>query len=359
MDGNSTISPFLSKKITIVSFYFSVLVVLLHSYCVQSFSISASSKGFGKIVYYFQTIICQDLSRCAVPLFFSISGFLFFFGVQRFDQVIKKIKKRFFSLVIPYLLLNVLYTLMEAFLQIVVAGKTVEQFTAGMHSALQFVIRSVFIYQYNVPAWYLFTLILWVALSPIWFFILKRKTISIAALLVFFGLGIVEIFPVPGRENYTLFFFFLGAFMSKYGMKYINSPISKRKIWIPVSLLVFSQSIILFFGFFSMLQAVFVLRFIFEITLAISIWFFADYIIHRLKVKKYYSYSFPIYIFHFIILDIIKLFIIKTSLNNAGSVVCMLSYFVMAALGVVLPILLTKFMNKYAKTVYAVITGGR
>ena len=164
------ISAYLSKKISSVSFFFAILVVMLHSYCVGKLSIE---NGFDEFVYNLQTVICQDLARCAIPTFFAISGFLFFAKVNTIIDVLQGMKRHFFSLAIPFCIVNISYTVLEAIRWIVLRGESVETFLTGCNSIAEFLIRSVFLFHYNVVGWYLFTLMLWSGLTPLLYFVLK------------------------------------------------------------------------------------------------------------------------------------------------------------------------------------------
>ena len=105
----------LSKTITYLRFPLIILVVLLHTIIIDQ-------NCFGKILiphgkYPIFDIILHILQRnigdISVPLFFFISGFLFFYHIENFDIAIykKKILKRIKSLLIPYLLWNTLFFL--------------------------------------------------------------------------------------------------------------------------------------------------------------------------------------------------------------------------------------------------------
>ena len=52
---------------------------------------------------YVQTCI-EKISRIAVPLFFAISGYLFFWNVTTIDEIREKIKKRANTLLIPFVI---------------------------------------------------------------------------------------------------------------------------------------------------------------------------------------------------------------------------------------------------------------
>ncbi len=90
--------------ITALRFPLAVLVVLIHSY--NSVWQGIESGSFPTIPYFCSRI----LPAFAVPLFFAISGYLFFLKSPKFSatQYTDKLKKRFSTLLIPYLLWNVI-----------------------------------------------------------------------------------------------------------------------------------------------------------------------------------------------------------------------------------------------------------
>lgn len=102
----------ISKAITLSRFPLIFLVIVLHSY-------------FAEIDYsqypVFSNITCLlsfVVTRVAVPLFFAISGYLFFNKVEIMDLKLYqfKLKKRVKSLLIPYILWNVLFFLAYLFI---------------------------------------------------------------------------------------------------------------------------------------------------------------------------------------------------------------------------------------------------
>lgn len=68
------------------------------------------------------------IASAAVPLFFAISGYMFFWGINSFnkDTYIKKLKKRIQSLLVPYLFwifaVIVLFFLAQTFLPGMMSG---------------------------------------------------------------------------------------------------------------------------------------------------------------------------------------------------------------------------------------------
>jgi len=96
----------LSKTITFMRFPLIVLVVAIHV-----FNIYPAGDYPGSVAGDTYLFLRNGIARCAVPLFFAISGYLFFLKVPReggFTGMAyrSRVKKRVVTLLIPYLLWN-------------------------------------------------------------------------------------------------------------------------------------------------------------------------------------------------------------------------------------------------------------
>jgi surface polysaccharide O-acyltransferase-like enzyme len=103
------IPPDTSARITMLRFPLMIGVVLIHAYGdAANFSgatIDADTGVTGAL--FVQNLISQVLARSAVPLFFAISGLLFFAGFEFTAACItRKLKSRVNTLLIPYLVWN-------------------------------------------------------------------------------------------------------------------------------------------------------------------------------------------------------------------------------------------------------------
>lgn len=99
-DGTSL----LSRVIDISRFPMMLLVVLIHSNILTSQSAMTVPTFADDTIYYLSCIIC----RVAVPLFFFLSGFLFFYNKNTKQPGFyrSQLKKRVKTLVVPYILWN-------------------------------------------------------------------------------------------------------------------------------------------------------------------------------------------------------------------------------------------------------------
>lgn len=149
-------TPYFSKVISVSRFPIIVGVVFIHALIISN----------GTDLHYF---LGNVVGRIGVPLFYIISGYLFF---QRYDNSLKcyknKLKKRIFSLLVPYLMWNFMAYLVyafithtmqpESFLQSfwVVEGKPGHSPADG-------------------PLWFVRTLMILSVISPIFYFLNKNK----------------------------------------------------------------------------------------------------------------------------------------------------------------------------------------
>lgn len=79
------------------------MVVLIHTLQGDTYK-ENMALWYGNVIYFFQ----EALSRSAVPVFFVISGYLFCYNMDRWDWTTYygKLKKRVYTLLIPYLIWN-------------------------------------------------------------------------------------------------------------------------------------------------------------------------------------------------------------------------------------------------------------
>lgn len=148
------ISPRLSNKIKVVSFFSMTQVVFLHA------NIISYSIGHGK---YIQEVLTEEVTRIAVPIFFLISGYLFFINNEDCSWLFfrNKIKRRVKNLVIPYMILSIVGGILWA----VIKGDDVV--STVLCSVL---VSPKMFYQ----LWFLHDLIIMVFLSPLLYLILKK-----------------------------------------------------------------------------------------------------------------------------------------------------------------------------------------
>lgn len=200
-----------SKVISFLRFPLIVAVVFIHSqpHEVIIGGISLVDSNNLNTYTYVNFLISGVIARVAVPLFFFISGFLFFKGVFNVESYKRKLKKRCTSLLIPYLFWNLvtvaLFYLFQTFMPDLTSGnnKLVINYTLsdwirifwdghrGMPICYQFwFIRDLMVVMVFSPLIYFGIMnckkLFVILLGIVWFFdIWFNLTLSIAAVFFF------------------------------------------------------------------------------------------------------------------------------------------------------------------------------
>lgn len=347
-----TMSIYLSQKLKIISFILMILVVLLHS---QMLSISY---GANKMI---QTIITQEVTRIAVPLFFSISGFLFFINYKDPLRIFykKKIISRCRSILIPYLLTSLIGITSLYIMQLI--PFTEYFFTRGRVEDYTFfeIMKSIFwnpvgCYQ----LWFLKDLFILVLISPLIYWIIKRIKIFFPILIMYWMLT---------DKSYIIwldsfFFFFMGCYIA------IETPgiLEKRFNHKNMIFTIFTLWLIL-----CVLLALYrpdlnptLYRMFHNSTMIIgmlSIWFMYDQIYPKLSLSminsSIFSFSFFIYLGHEPLLTVLK----KTFLfvGHGTTINILITYIAAPIITILTCVLAGHFLKTHIPSFYSILIGGR
>ncbi len=210
----------LSKTITFLRFPLIVAVVFIHT-CLENVVIGETlmvQEGQFPSYNILHHIVTDELARIAVPLFFFLSGFLFFFRSDfSFKTYGQKLKKRVRTLLVPYLFWNAIvffaFLFTQPFLSSVTSGRNLP--VADYH--WQDWLNLFWNHKEGMPVcfqfWFIRDLMVVMLFSPLLYFIVKYgKTLSIILLGILwtFNLG----FDLPGFSISAFFFFSSGAWFS-------------------------------------------------------------------------------------------------------------------------------------------------
>ena len=171
-----TQNSYFQKKKTVVSFVLSLFVFYIHF---RVFSVFRNADGFLGCVFD-QLII---FTKVAVPLFFIISGALFYRDYN-LRLTIKKWKNRFVSLCIPYLVWNTVWFIIALLGNYTPLGTLLGGVKATL--SLENILRGVFLYGYFEPFWFIFQLIIMTAACPLIYLLLRNKWIGLAWIIAVF-----------------------------------------------------------------------------------------------------------------------------------------------------------------------------
>lgn len=227
-------------------FPLAILVVFVHGLSSEiDVSQLLASDFTGMAIYdYIRIFFSVTIARCAVPIFFIISGYLFFLKMQTFGkkEYVQKLRKRIHSLLIPYLawiLLLLLWTMMFRVGGILLHGKSwsgiLEFFeengwwhilwdsSVWQERTTWLGVKTHNSGPFLLPFWYMRDLMVMVLLSPVVYWLIKRlKIVFILLLLVIYGFDI-RFSGISSTFATASLFFSLGAYwgIKKYDFTHV------------------------------------------------------------------------------------------------------------------------------------------
>lgn len=355
-------TQYLSDKLRVLSLFSIILVLYIHSgfhsYEIQGMEMNDCV----------QRIVSGMLGRCAVPLFYIISGYLFFLKVpEGMQSIYGKMRKRARTLVVPYLIGCLFFVGFLAFVE-VLPGTS--RFMNGgiMHlfdKPLDEIICSVF---YDAgdgspcafQLWFLRDLIIIVATLPLWYWCLRRMGWIFVVLA--FAITYIAVPHVPLK---ALFWFVLGGQLTSYKLVLGGGKRSHRKMFVTGTFCALGYLMLSFCQLmwpeiikWSLVDKPVIMMGI------IGLWWLYDAIVGRsfvLSAHRWFAtacqYTFFIYLFHEPTLNIVrKLIVLVLGKNEIGYMASyLLSPWLFVACSVFIGIVLRQCCGK----VYGVCVGGR
>lgn len=345
------ISTYNSRKIAVLNAVAILMVLLLHSYYIEA-------ADYPTALWVQRFTGTLGLSGVAVPLFYLMSGLLFFKSVTDIKDCIKGIRKRVHSLFVPYVLWNVIF----------VGWYVVMHYTPGVSQFVNSDMLSHFSLEHPVeslkyllvePAgfqlWFLRDLMVYVAFTPLLWILMKRfPWLTLAGLYLVFG----------GVARCGITFFALGGLIAMhYSLDDFSRWVSKPVV-IACNLLFLTNAVMAATPATMFLTGNSYWQQCVNTVGIIAVWGLYDMMCERKGQGRLYEvllfaskYCFFIYLFHEPAFNIIK----KLSLKIVGVNDCSLIVFylvnplVMAVVALAIGMCIKKLMPK----VYGVLVGGR
>lgn len=304
----------------------------------------------------------SGLSFIANPLFFIISGYLFFLGVERCKECYPKMKKRAKTLLVPYLIWNVIFVLWYVVLALlpgvsqfvnsdILGGLSQGGFWGGL--------KTLFVNPISFPLWFLRDLMIYVLLSPLIYWGLKHLRWALPVVL--FVMATVGLFVLPSEiKLWGTFFFVLGGYVAQFSSLEKIAETIKMPVVIICLLVYLANAIIRPMNVVSLKGTdVFV-----ELCGVVAVWRLYDGVVKKHGDNKCFAllttlsgYSFFIYLFHEPALNIIKK--LGLSVLGLGEWQLIVLYLVNPFIMCVFAILVAKLLQKLMPKVYSVLVGGR
>lgn len=222
----------INNRITLQSHSINALKVLMILFVIY-IHMNPTSERCGEVAMWWHSV-----NIVAVPVFFIISGYFFFYQVSEFtcDSYRKKLKKRMRSLLLPYFLWNLLPVLLITggnLYSILLRGKSLEaldDFYRGLWSEGLYHIwwdKTSGTMPFDSPLWYIRDLMMVCVFSPLLYQAIKRVGWVFPGILVL--LYIMGLWPnINGFSSTAFCFFSIGATYALKGKLLIDG--TKKQI---------------------------------------------------------------------------------------------------------------------------------
>lgn len=341
-------SYFGNKKI-LVTYVLSVLVFWIHISTFYNYG------PYPPALDVFIIFIQSVTSRVAVPLFFILSGALFYrnYTPGSYGQ---KLKSRVRTLLIPYFCWNILMMLFLAAATILFS-----RFFIGRHPfdfSLRGILEGLFHWRYNSPFWFIFALMVFAVCAPVIYPILRNRYTGLAAVAILWLLSEFELgLPEPMFHDRTcIVYYLIGGLLGIHGWDRFRAP-SKSSLRLPAAVCLLLCWAFFFGICYDLYQPGPGIILGFRLLNAFALWICADTVCEHVRARVFMEHSFWVYAMHM----------------NVGAVVTKLIYLIgpkhwaMAVPNFLLTTALTlaiieatcALLRKYAPPVYRLLCGSR
>ena len=332
-------SNYFRKKIILLNFVATMLIVALHALPPVRFGMEVS---WDMPLFYILMVVCQ----MGVPMFFFISGLLFFNTCDSIGNVSEKLQRRVKTLLVPYLLWNTIFVAIFYIL-------TNVDFTSNlMNMGKPFTSpERIFIAIVDsrfTPLWFVKMLMFYTILTPIIYLVLQHKLLFCAITIA----AIMNALPMQWTD-YDSFWMWLPIYLLGCGMGYYK--FSFRRTAPLIVVVAVGLVVALTMSCFN-LDSMMALRLISPITIWILIdCLLSNIIREKFVVKRWMTYTFFIYCTHYFILNVLQKIAVK--LFEPTALVMWLTFVITVVMTVGSLILVANIFHD--TKAYKILTGGR
>lgn len=342
------------SRIYWLTFFFSILVIWLHSFNGELF---LGASQLGAQVDRLERAFGEGLGQTAVPGFFMVSSYLFY---RKFtwEKLISKWRSRINSLLVPYLLWNLLYyTGYVVATRLPIAAQIIGK--APVPFNLEQAAEAILHYAYNPVFWYLYQLILLIALAPVIYILCKNTWVGgLSLLAVMFALWNNKDLPVLNLDAffYTCAAAWVSLHRDGWGRAAEQTPEGKCR-WLLPLVMVLILGFVRFFGQPGRaLYGTALFTVLCRIWGVCAVWIVSGYVKFP-RPREWMKHNFFLYAIHF---AWVRLF------NKAGALIlpahpasALLVFFFMPVFMVSLSHWIGKGLTRVAPGVYRALSGGR
>lgn len=362
-----------SKTISFLRFPLIVGVVLIHSRFEKVIINGVDLMKGGDLTVYtnISYLFSSIFSAIAVPIFFFISGFLFFYKTTSFSgkTYCQKIRKRVRTLLVPYLFWNLfvilLFFLSQTFLPDLMSGNNKlicnyslsdwfwafwDRNMINLHTDVG-LLKSPICYQF----WFIRDLMVVILLSPfVYWGVKKLRQYAVVCLGILWLLG--WWFDVVGFSITAFFFFSAGAYFSIHEKNFVEM----MKPFLTVATILYILMAIVILCFKEEVWCIYLsnINILVGIILAVSL------SAHFIESGKWRpntflsDSSFFVYAYHAMPLTYVSKLLFKVVQPHTNGTLLML-YVLCPTIIILIGLMLYYLMKKYLPLLTSVITGGR
>lgn len=335
-----------------------LMIVFIHSSTLTINFKNGVLYSSSNIISFIEIFLSSGIGAFALPLFFLISGYLFFLNIDGSKEMfIKKFRKRFNTVLIPYLLWSAWGLTILFILQGIPLFKNFFYGELVVNYPIVKLLNTLFINPIPYQLWFLRDLLTIIIITPLIYWLIKYIKAAMIPILFIVWLCFNDLFFF---KSLSIFFFYLGSYTS---IKKIDIIQKKRHT------LIFSILWLLLIT----IRTIFVIKynpsFIISLlqTLSIflgivSVWGIYDYamkdkIIPNKTLFNLSSFSFFIYTFHEPMMTIIKKGLFY--LMGMSEFTSILIYFLSPTIVISICIFVGYLFKTFVPQFYYLITGGR
>ena len=359
---------YVSKKIPALSFLLTGMIVFIHGFNVNiSLPHAGASTGY-TVIRFFEFFVSDGICRSAVPLFFAISGYLATSSLDvkqgAMQQYLTLLKKRFFSLLLPYLLVSGLGIGLVVLLQLFPFSRSyfnnynVE--TTSWSKWLQVWLISPVPFQ----LWFVRFLMLYFILFPLVFGLVKYFGLAFVLVLGYLWSDFFaqNWLGISKMEVEGLFFFSLGMLFAlnlpqvffRVGKSFLFFLVAVWLAWIAYrTYLIIQPHKDHFAVHYHLIGYTFLGTFV--------LWVLYDRFHHQIEnntwIKQGAAYGFGVFLFHEPLLTILKKIIIR--FMPGVELGLLVSYLVAPVLSFLIALWFSKWLHTTLPALYGVLTGFR
>ena len=318
-------------------------------------SAKGADSALGTGIGYLSVFFTNTFVRLAVPLFFILSGAAFFRNYDN-KKFFEKLKTRVWSLFIPYLLWNTVGMLFEIVTSYTFVSRYFllrDKFVISVPNIL----KAILFYKCNGPFWFIFSLIVFVFLSPLLDLLTKTKPMAIVSVAI---LITVSGFKVPCFSEWingmeSLAYYTVGCVLGRHFMKPFSNKCGKNIAFGSLGAFVLCTVFRFIWGIGGEEFPV-VVSTVFFIVYALSFWFAFDAIpVNRIMLKPFMDNNLFLYAMH---LNLSAVMVKLIYMLLPKHVICSIPNFILTSVLTVFFILLfAAVLQKYCNGVYVLLSG--